>query len=217
MQKKLSLACVAMLDIHPSVACERCKIQTALQVMLDVRGQDTWLPLDGPRMQSMLNLLEINDTTDCDESHARLAIHNEPRCIFVTKKQKIGMAIIKNLFNFCKSMNFTNALLITKHKMTSFAQQSAVELSKSSPVTITCMLWGDVLFNPLDHHLSPSYKVVSKAYVLQKHPSIGTLRLSEIPKIRSGDPVVKYMGCSCGQILCIVRTDGEETFRVVVG
>ena len=215
------LDCVAMLDRQSApVACAECNIQTALSAMLRVRGQDSWwtlLGLGNPCTDSLLSLLEINNTTACDRTHDQLAIRNARGCILVTQKQKIGMAIIKTLFHFCKNIDLTNALHITKHKMTSFAQQSAVELSKSSAVSITCMSWGDVLFNPLDHHLSPSYKIVSKAYVLHKQPSIGVLRLSEIPKIRSSDPVVKYMGCSCGQILSISRSDGEETFRVVVG
>ena len=190
--------------------------------MLQTRGtEQEWAPLDATlsHVNTVLHLLGVKgaSTPVCQRPHNDMAAHNvsDRHCLFITDKAKIGMAIIKSIFHFCKQMQYNSALLVTKFKVTSFAHQSASELGVFSGVSIKFISWNDVFFNPLQHQLSPKYKVVTKAYVLQKNPQIRTIRLSELPKIRLTDPVVQYMGACTGQILSITRSDGEESFRVV--
>ena len=220
MEKKILQQCVEILERRPTMKCDKCVMQCAVSQMLKTRSEQNWSVIDAtdPSVQALLTLLGI-DVADnhCHQAHELTAIHTAQQCLFITNKVKIVMAIIKGIFHFCKRQNYSSVLLVTKHKVTSFAHQSACELSISCGVSIKSMLWTEVLFNALLHQLSPTYKVVTKAYVLQKKPLIKSLRLSELPKIRSADPVVRYLGCANGQILSITRGDGEETFRVVVG
>lgn len=215
--------CIQILDRQRSHTCEKCEIQKAVRSMLASRDiSRQWTPVDECTLgvNTILHHLDIKSSTTgvCKQPHDYMAIHDADshHCLFITERPKIGMALIKCIFHFCKQMHYTSTLLVTKYKVTSFAQQSATELANSSGVSIKFISWHDVFFNPLHHQLSPNYKVVTKAYILHKNPQIGAIRLTELPKIRLTDPVVQYMGMCVGQILSITRSDGEESFRVVV-
>jgi DNA-directed RNA polymerase subunit H (RpoH/RPB5) len=62
----------------------------------------------------------------------------------------------------------------------------------------------------------PPHRPVTRAYVRKQMSSVPRLAISELPKIRLCDPVVRYLGLRTGQVVAIQRGPHEEAYRVVV-
>lgn len=139
----------------------------------------------------------------------------------ITNRSKIGMAHLKAMYHCVRAseQRVPPLHLVTKSKMSSFAQQSMRFLqhvrTMGQPMLMVSILWADVLHNPLKHYMVPHHRLVTRAYV-EEALGRGTLRSTgELPKIRTSDPVARYLGLRPGQIVAITRGPHEEAYRVV--
>ena len=206
--------------------CELCIVHLAVLEMFQYRGLTLVDDTENAPMESMMAMVRILEAEDgeghtcCNAQHRSwyLCRSTLPTAtlFIVTKRKKIGMAQLKLLFHRARSGNAKTAIqLVTKYRISSFAQQSMRSLYVAN-VCITSILWSDVTHNPLKHFMVPPHRLVSRSYVREQLPSISNLVISELPKIRSSDPVVRYLGLHTGQIVAIQRGGDEEAYRVVV-
>jgi DNA-directed RNA polymerase subunit H (RpoH/RPB5) len=206
--------------------CEWCIIREATLEMFQYRGLTLIDNTENASIDDMTAMARILDSED-EEAHTCCNAHHPSwylcrstvptaTLFIVTKRKKIGMAQLKLLFHRARLGNTENAIqLVTKYRISSFAQQSMRSLYIAN-MCLTSILWSDVTHNPLKHFMVPPHRLVSRSYVRKQLPSVSNLAMSELPKIRSSDPVVRYLGLRTGQIVAIQRGRHEEAYRVVV-
>lgn len=215
--------------------CDRCTIHTAMLEMLQHR---TNVVLDHTPsfVDDIVRLMGIEDDTlsqQCPvrDSHTAsyFCAHADnpkvPMAIYIiTNRSKIGMAHLKSLYHFLRNVTHDSPVppvhLVTKFRMSSFAQQSMRSLlhirNMWNNIEVTCILWAEVLHNPLRHCMVPPHRLVTKAYVRQQLPFVYDVVERQMPKISKTDPVVRYLGLRVGQFVAIQRSEHEEAYRVVV-
>ena len=222
-------ACVQLLNsvCQRVPFCEWCAMHTAMLEMLQYRGlvpaADT-----GDRVPDLASAVGVEDEAAraiCPNAASHHSWYlcqplkgSEPPSIFiVTNRRKIGMAHLKAIYHRVRSGDMCTfpVHLVTKHRISSFAQQSMKSLHVAQ-VEILSILWADVLHNPLRHYMVPPHRHVTRAYVRRQMKSVHNLVISELPKIRLADPVVRYLGLRTGQVVAIERGKHEEGYRVVV-
>lgn len=222
-------ACVRLLEsvCQGTPFCEWCAMDTAMQEMLQCRSlvamEDT-----SNKVHELAAALGVEDEAmGCANAASHRTWYlcrdangggGEPSVIFlVTNRRKIGMAHLKAIYHRVR-VGDTYALpmyLVAKHRISSFAQQSMKSLHIAR-VEVFSILWAEVLHNPLRHYMVPPHRPVTRAYVRKQMSSVPRLAISELPKIRLCDPVVRYLGLRTGQVVAIQRGPHEEAYRVVV-
>lgn len=93
--------------------------------------------------------------------------------------------------------------------ITNIKQKNADKILKSSGVgiSVTVYNYDNIFINPLSHNLTPQHEIVSDILFTD---------LSALPKIKSDDIVIKFIGGVPGDLIKI-SIDGTISFRVVTG
>jgi DNA-directed RNA polymerase I, II, and III subunit RPABC1 len=125
----------------------------------------------------------------------------------------VGIATMNTLYKLLKEKELERAIVITEGRFTHAVKMAAKKknvelLPKSFPV-----------FNIFEHNLVPFHEILSekeKKQILEQYK----VQPYQMPQIKSGDPAVKVIGATPGDVLKITRkstTAGEHTtYRYVV-
>jgi DNA-directed RNA polymerases I, II, and III subunit RPABC1 len=139
--------------------------------------------------------------------------------VFLADECKIGVKTIRKLREECGKQGATNAILVCTDGMTPFAQKEIKSYEEDHNLTVDIFKKAELAFNVTHHHLVPKHIPLSAA---QKRELLATLncKANALPKIKSSDPVIRYLGSPIGTVLQIKRTIGlqeaEIYYRIVI-
>lgn len=142
---------------------------------------------------------------------------NDLWSVYLSEETKIGVKTLRKMREECVKQGVTRVLLVGVDGLTPFALKELKTYDDA--VVIEIFKKADLAFNVTKHHLVPRHEVLTGP---EKRELLAELQCkpSALPKVRSSDPVVKYMGCLPGSILRIHRHIGsmeeEVYYRLVV-
>jgi DNA-directed RNA polymerase I, II, and III subunit RPABC1 len=122
---------------------------------------------------------------------------------------KIGINEIKNLFQIIKDEEINHYILITKKKITSYAQKEMKILSKG--IEKELFYFDDLMINITKHNLVPKHILLTNEESRLFIKNIG----KKIPYIKVNDPICKFYNGKIDQIFKIYRKN-EIYYRIVV-
>jgi DNA-directed RNA polymerase I, II, and III subunit RPABC1 len=122
---------------------------------------------------------------------------------------KIGINEIKILFKIIKEDKINHFILITKKKITSYAQKEMKILTKGIEKEI--FFFDNLMINITKHNLVPKHVLLTKEESILFMKNIGR----KIPYIKINDPICKFYNGKMDQIFKIYRKN-EIYYRIVV-
>jgi len=122
---------------------------------------------------------------------------------------KIGINEVKDLFAILNENEVKHVILITKHKLTSYAKKEMKALGKHMEKEI--FYFDELIFNITKHELVPKHQLLTLKETEQFIKNIG----KKIPQIKITDKVCRYYSGKIDQIFKIYRKN-EIYYRIVV-
>lgn len=128
--------------------------------------------------------------------------------------------VVERLMNQAQLM-YTSKILI----LHTFCSASALKILTQSGSNTPTQIFEepDLLYNPLEHILSPRYEVIPSDQESKLLERMG-LTKDKLPEALDNDPSIKFLGCQIGQIVKITRkqiflpvlASKSVIFRVVI-
>jgi DNA-directed RNA polymerase I, II, and III subunit RPABC1 len=187
------------------------KIKTNILRMLETRGYDI-ANIDENIINGNDEMFLLNKKNDKDSK------------IYVFLPElntKIGVYIIKQYIKEMHDTKVRRSIVVVKDAVTAFAKQVFKDAARDTvfPVVIECFKENELLIDKLNHVLVPRHELISdeeKKEILK----IYRAKETQLPKILSSDPIVRYFGASKGQVFKITRfseSSGEYIYyRIVI-
>lgn len=122
---------------------------------------------------------------------------------------KIGINELKELFQLLQEENVKHLILITKHKLTSYAKKEMKILGKNMEKEL--FYFNEMIFNITKHELVPKHELLTIKETEMFIKNIG----KKIPHIKITDKVCRYFNGKIDQIFRICRKN-EIYYRIVV-
>lgn len=112
----------------------------------------------------------------------------------------VGIKHLRVFAQFLHDHNYYSGVYITSAPVTT----SALKQSSNLPIGIEIFAEQDLLVNITKHELVPKHILLSpeeKKALLERY----RLKETQLPRIRTEDPVAKYLGLRRGQVVKIIR------------
>ena len=122
---------------------------------------------------------------------------------------KIGINEVKELFGLLQEEKVTHLILVTKHKLTSYAKKEMKILGKNMEKEL--FYFDEMCFNITKHELVPKHELLNEKETRLFIKNIG----KKIPHIKITDKVCRYFNGKIDQIFRIYRKN-EIFYRIVV-
>merc|ERR1711976_39015 len=112
-------------------------------------------------------------------------------------------AVLKRM----KEISVRRAILVCYKPVSSQTVEALAALNGRSGGSILIELFKeeDFLFNLTDHVLVPRHTICDNS-LKESIKSIYMVRDAQFPRILLNDPVSRYLGARCGELICILRT-----------
>lgn len=117
--------------------------------------------------------------------------------------EKIGVREIRTTLDECIKRGVKSIILVTRNKMTFFAQRECREKATTQKVNIEIWTAHELSFNILTHILQPKFSVLSPKEKDELSKKYENFKL--LPKMLTSDPVCKFLGAPRGAIVAIER------------
>lgn len=165
-------------------------------------------------VQEMLKDRGMEIVNDCDSWEIPIMFKATTFIVYYTEP-KVGIKTVKNIEEVLAEEEINHVILIYQTSITPTARSYLDEIK--SKYIIELFKYTELLCNITHHELVPKHEIVShdvKNQLLKIH------KISEknLPRILHTDPVAKYLGAKCGQLIKITRpseTAGTyETYRL---
>lgn len=127
---------------------------------------------------------------------------------FTNDSDKIGVEYVKKVIVKTEEMEITHIILISKDKLTPFANKWII----SYPIKMECFLLKELKFNITDHHLVPTHVLMSPK---DSQEIIDYYGKKNLPQIKQRDVLSRYFDAEIGQVFCIHRNEGGIYYRLV--
>lgn len=131
----------------------------------------------------------------------------------IPEKEVVGVKIIRDIIKRVEEEGFTRVLISAKEKFTPYAKREANEAQ------IELLAGPFPLFDIFAHELVPDHKFATKEEINELQRKFG-IKLSQLPKISTNDPVARTLGARVGDVLRITResatTKTSSVYRVVI-
>jgi len=137
--------------------------------------------------------------------------------VFFPEDEKVGVKPIMIFTDRMKEENVTNAILVLRGDITSFAKTALQEMADS--FRIEHFKESELLVDITEHMLVPEHVVLNKN---EKTELLKRYRLKEtqLPRIQPNDPVARYYGMKRGQVVKITRSSETAgryvTYRICI-
>ncbi len=169
-----------------------------------------------------------NDTESIDEETLKenmgltYEINNQPDSkiiIFWPKEPKLGTNI-RTIYQKMEEENVKRAIIVIDNSVTSFGS-SIIRGLKQKNVYIDIYTFLETLFNVTKHSFVPPHFVCTpteKKNIMKSYAVNNT----QLPHIKSTDPLVRHFGASRGQLIKIIRNSETQpgcksiTYRLIV-
>ena len=138
--------------------------------------------------------------------------NKDQRIIILFYEKKIGIDILKSIVLDMGEQDIHHAILIVKHKITSFAKKEIANLS--SQYYFEVFLQDEMLYNITKHRIVPEHILLSNEESKKIIDCYGK-KTFYLPKIFNTDAICKYYDGKVGNIFKILRTNNIY-YRVVV-
>ena len=137
---------------------------------------------------------------------------NGTKILVVWHNQDVGVSLINRLYKRLSQENISNILIIKSGKLTPMANTTINELSSMHMIQVFGV--EDIMNNPTTHSLVPKHELLTnkdandiiEAYKIKK---------SQLLRIYTSDPIVRYYGWRRGNIIKITRNKGI-VYRCIV-
>lgn len=147
--------------------------------------------------------------------------------VFLTNENKTGVKTVRKLREEGAKQGARRVILLCPDGLTPFAVREVRATQPSDAQgrhpSEACYLEvfkkHELAFNVTKHALVPRHRIVPSSEKKQLLADLAC-KAGALPKIKEGDPVVRYLGCPVGTVLAIERTIGqlepETYYRIVV-
>jgi DNA-directed RNA polymerase I, II, and III subunit RPABC1 len=172
-----------------------------------ITEQETY---DNPRE----TIIAVNNLMD--ESEPKLDDH---LIVFFSEDDKIGVRNIREYYEIMQDHVIHKAIIIYKQNVTASATTEAynLQIDKDFPVFIQLFQDTSLIFDITTHELVPKHELLSAA---EAELLCKKFDKSQLPQLKSIDPVCRYYDFPVGSIVKIIRpseTSGiYENYRLVV-
>mmetsp|Transcript_26711 Transcript_26711/g.34811 ORF Transcript_26711/g.34811 Transcript_26711/m.34811 type:complete len:235 (+) Transcript_26711:189-893(+) len=122
--------------------------------------------------------------------------------VFFPEDEKVGVTPIKVLTDRMRSENVSNAIMVLRVDITSFAKRAVEEMG--SVCRIEHFKEAELLVDITEHQLVPEHQVLmpnEKTELLKRY----RLKEMQLPRIQPNDPVARYYGMKRGNVVKIIR------------
>ena len=135
--------------------------------------------------------------------------------VYFVPGSKAGVKTLRRIHSECKSAECRHIIIVTEDGVTPFAAKEFEDLSKKGEETIEIFKKKELSFCIVEHDLVPQHQLLN---AVQKKEFLQSMRtkLQMLPRLKSTDPIAKFMNFPVGGIVRIKRSDGEIYYRVVV-
>ena len=140
------------------------------------------------------------------------SLPKKDKVLVIFHEKKIGIDILKIIISEMNDINITHAILIVKHKVTSFAKKEIIKLS--SKYTFEVFLENEMLFNITKHRIVPQHILLDEDKAKEIVDCYGK-KTFYLPKIYKSDAICKYYDGKVGDIFKIER-EKNIYYRVVI-
>lgn len=151
----------------------------------------------------------INDVDDNDPHRRRLfAEHDKSKdrlCVFFCNK--IDKSCSRYVIESMDSLHISHSILVYLN----LTPQGRNTIQCQKDKWIELFTVRNMQFNPTKHTLVPLHKKTKKKLLVRAN-----FDLTQFPKIKSTDPIVKFCGFRVGDVISITRKTGDHVYRIVV-
>ena len=122
--------------------------------------------------------------------------------VFFPEDEKVGVKPIKVYTDRMRAEAVSNAIMVLRVDITSFAKQAVQEMSDS--FRIEHFKESELLVDITQHQLVPVHQVLTpneKSELLKRY----RLKETQLPRIQPNDPVARYYGMKRGMVVKIIR------------
>ena len=138
--------------------------------------------------------------------------------VYITEDSKVGVKTLRRIREESKRSKCSCVILLCPHGLTPFAQKEML-CDEESIGRIDVFRKAELAFNVTKHSLVPVHTPLSPAEKKKLLVGLGN-KASSLPKIKEGDPIIKYLGLQIGTVVSIKRNFGaletEQYYRLVV-
>jgi DNA-directed RNA polymerase subunit H (RpoH/RPB5) len=192
--------CLALLSRTEFIQCQYQEISSAVNKMMRLRGEaktDEVIP-------------QIGFVGECDDKCHLLILAYTNTVLVVTQRSKLGMQNLKMLVAYTEQTEKA-ICIVSKHGVTTFAAHSPVLSNRR----IKVLTWDRVFINPFCHDMVPHHVLLAKDEALHLVQML-RVRWCDLPRLKSNDACVCYMGWNAGQVVKVQRENGEFFLRLIV-
>lgn len=137
---------------------------------------------------------------------------------YFLKENKVGVKTLRRIHAECLAAGCHHAILVTEDGVTPFASKELEETARAGN-TVEVFKRRELAFCVVEHALVPPHRILTTTERKEFLQRPG-YKLSALPRIKSTDPVVRFMNFPLGSIVQISRSigtsDGEVYYRAVV-
>lgn len=137
---------------------------------------------------------------------------NEKVLVFFPVEESLGVSILRGYHNEMHNQNVRNAIIVYRHKITSFSLK-IIPKARESGINMEFFKQAELLVNITKHKLVPTHIPLNNE---EKQALLKTYKLKDqqLPRISRDDPVARYFGLTRGQVVKIIR-NSETAGRYV--
>jgi len=127
---------------------------------------------------------------------------NNQLFVFFPEDEKVGVKPIKTYTDRMRTEGVSNAIMVLRVDITSFAKQAVQEMSDA--FRIEHFKEAELLVDITQHQLVPEHQVLTnneKTELLKRY----RIKEMQLPRIQANDPVARYFGMKRGMVVKIIR------------
>jgi DNA-directed RNA polymerase I, II, and III subunit RPABC1 len=138
--------------------------------------------------------------------------------VYITEENKVGVKTLRRIREECKKSRCMFVIIICPFGLTPFALKE-MSNDDEGQSRIDVFKKAELSFNVTKHSLVPAHVPLSPADKRKLLTRLGS-KATSLPKIKTDDPVIHYLGLQPGTVVSIKRTFGgletESYYRMVV-
>lgn len=134
------------------------------------------------------------------------------------KESKVGVKTLRRIHTECSAVGCRHAILVTEDGVTPFASKELEESTRGGDV-VEVFKRRELAFCVVEHSLVPKHELLDPAE-RKELLALPGFKTSTLPRLKSSDPVARFMHFPIGGVVRIRRaigtSDGEVYYRLVV-